>query len=127
MQNFQTAGGRLWEADMQIEDGIQHDGREEGGVLHVEVTRQHVALFLLPNFGYKTLLCDIDTPDTTLHRLMTCQNILRKTSRVRFWETLSNTCPRGSDYLNSLPTVQQLYIILELIELKSMTREYKRP
>jgi hypothetical protein len=76
--------------------------------------RAHHLFF--PSFS-NCLLCDIDTPDTTLHRLMTCQNILRKTSRERFWETLSNTCPRGSDYLNSLPTVQQLYIILELIEV----------
>jgi hypothetical protein len=42
---------------------------------------------------------------------------LTEISREIFWETLSNTCPRGSDYLNSLPTVQQLYIILELIEV----------
>jgi hypothetical protein len=63
------------------------------------------------------LVCNLSTPDTTLHKLMKCPNILRKKSRERFWSTVSEANPAGSIFIQALPLLQQSYIMLGLIEV----------
>jgi hypothetical protein len=63
------------------------------------------------------LVCNLNTPDTTLHKLMKCPNILRAKSRDSFWSALSEAHPAGYIFIQTLPLLQLFYIILGLIEV----------
>jgi hypothetical protein len=64
-------------------------------------------------------LCDLNTPNTTLHKLMSCPNILRAASRREFWDLIYITNPSGYSFLHSLPQLQQFYILLGLMEVNN--------
>jgi hypothetical protein len=74
--------------------------------------RAHHLFF--PSVG-QCLLCDHDTPNTTLHKLLQCPDPFRVRLRNLFWNTLETEHPAGYEFLQNSPLSQQLNIILGLL------------